>query len=110
MMNDHSSPPSRLFTPILSFIATAIIAFVLLVVALVVWLAEMLHSASIAALIIGGGFLALALIIYLTRARKAIDYLHNRLETVYDVAYAARRGYMATIKVFNSFFSDFFRS
>lgn len=105
-MSNLNPPPRKVFSPIIFFIATLFVAFVLLVVALVVWLAEMLKSASIAALLVGGLFLAVALFIYLITARKSIEYLHNRLETIYDVAYAARRGYRATVKIFSSFFSD----
>lgn len=107
-MNNLNPPPGKVLWPIIFFVSTVLIAFVLLVVALVVWIAEVIESGFLAALIVGGLFLALSLLIYLTTARRAIEYLQNRLETIYDVAYAARRGYRATVKIFNSFFSDFF--
>ena len=106
-MSSLNSSPRKVFTPIILFITTAIIAFVLLVVSLVIWVAEMIKSGSIAALIVGGLFLVISLLIYMTAARKSLDYLRDRLDTIYDVAYAAQRGYRATIRFFSSFFSDF---
>lgn len=106
-MSSLNSSPRKVFTPIILFITTAIIAFVLLVVSLVIWVAEMIKSGSIAALIVGGLFLVVSLLIYMTAARKSMDYLRDRLDTIYDVAYAAQRGYRATIRFFSSFFSDF---
>ncbi len=107
-MSKLNSPPRKAFSSIILFIATLLLAFVLLVVALVVWLSEIVKSASIATLIVGGAFLVVALLIYLIRARHAMEYLHNRFETIYDVAYVARRGYRATIKFASAFFSDLF--
>ncbi len=107
-MSNLTPPPRKVFSPIIFFIAALFIAFVLLVVALVVWIAELVKSASIAALIVGGLFFVISLLIYLIAARKSIEYLHNRLETIYDVAYAARRGYRTAVKIFSSFFSDLF--
>ncbi len=106
-MSSLNSSPRKVFTPIILFITTAIIAFVLLVVSLVIWVAEMIKSGSIAALIVGGLFLVVSLLIYMTAARKSMDYLRDRLDTIYNVAYAAQRGYRATIRFFSSFFSDF---
>ena len=106
-MNDLNSPPRKVLSPIITFIATAIMALILLVVALVIWVADLIDSGAIAALIVGVFFLILSLLIYATTVRKSIEYLHDRLETIYDVAYAARRGYRATVKIFSSLFSDF---
>ena len=106
-MSSLNSSPRKVFTPIILFITTAIIAFVLLVVSLVIWVAEMINSGSIAAIIVGGLFLVVSLLIYMTAARKSMDYLRDRLDTIYNVAYAAQRGYRATIRFFSSFFSDF---
>lgn len=106
-MDNLNPSPRKVFTPIILFITTAIIAFVLLVVALVIWVAEIIKSGSIATLIVGGVFLIVSLMIYLTAARKSMDYLRDQLDTIYDVASVAQRGYRATIKFFSSFFSDF---
>lgn len=106
-MSNLNPSPRKVFTPIILFITTAIIAFVLLVVALVIWIAEIIKSGSIATLMVGGLFLIVALLIYITAARKSMEYLRDRLDTIYDVAHAAQQGYRATVKIFSSFFSDF---
>ena len=74
-MRDVDTSPRKVFTPIILYLTTAIIAFVLMVVALVIWVADMLGSGSYAALAVGAGFLLLAVIIYTVSARKSIDYI-----------------------------------
>jgi ABC-type multidrug transport system fused ATPase/permease subunit len=103
-MDNFNPQPRKVLMPIIWFVTTIVIALILLVVALVVWVAELVHSGSVAALIVGGVFMLISLIIYLITARKSIEYLHNHLETIYDVAYAARRGYRTTIILLKSLF------
>lgn len=107
-MRDINPSPRKVFAPIILYLTTAIIALVLMVVALVIWVAEILGSGSLSALSIGAVFLLLAAIVYFASARKSIEYIRDRLDTIYDVAYAARRGYRATIDILRSFFSNLF--
>lgn len=107
-MKDVNTPPRRVFTPIILYLTTAIIALVLMVVAFVIWIAEVLGSGSYAALAVGAGFLLVAGLIYLFAARRAIEYIRYRLDTIYDVAYALRHGYRATVNMLSSFFGDMF--
>lgn len=103
-MDNFNPQPRKVLMPIVCFVTTIVIALIMLVVALVVWVAELVQSGSIAALIVGGMFMFISLIIYLITARKSIEYLQNRLETIYDVAYAARRGYRTTVMLLKSIF------
>ncbi|MBE6213522.1 MAG: hypothetical protein E7131_02445 [Rikenellaceae bacterium] len=103
-MDNFNPQPRKVLMPIVLFVTTIVIALIMLVVALVVWVAELVQSGSIAALIVGGMFMFFSLIIYLITARKSIEYLQNRLETIYDVAYAARRGYRTTVMLLKSIF------
>ena len=107
-MKDINTSPRKVFVPIILYLTTAIIAFVLMVVAFVIWIAKELGSGSLAVLIVGAVFLVLAAIIYLVSARKSIDYIRDRLDTIYDVAYSLRRGYRATVNILNSFLDDVF--
>lgn len=107
-MRDINPPPRKVFTSIILYLTTAVITFVLMVVALVIWIADLLGSGSYAALVVGSFFLLVAIIIYVAHARKSIEYIRDRLDTIYDVAYAARRGYRMTVNIISSLFSDFF--
>ena len=78
---------------IILYIATIITAIVLFVAALVAWLSEYVESRALAALIVGLLFLLLSRLIYFVSARKAIEDINERLTTISDVAYAARKGY-----------------
>lgn len=87
---------------IILYIATIIAAIVLLVTALVSWLAEFVSSRAFAALIVGVLFLLLSRLIYFLAARRAIEEIKERLTTVSEVAYAARRGYGLVVKFLES--------
>ena len=78
---------------IILYIATIITAIVLFVAALVAWLSEYVESRALAAFIVGLLFLLLSRLIYFLSARRAIEDINERLTTISDVAYAARKGY-----------------
>ena len=107
-MPNLNPPPRRVLTPIMLFATTALVAFVLVVAALVIWLAEIVGSGAIAALMVGGLFLVVSLLIYLISVRRAMEYLHDKVETIYDVAFTARQGYRRIVRIFSSFCGDFF--
>jgi hypothetical protein len=77
---------------IIFYIATIITSVVLFVAALVAWLSEYVESRALAAFIVGLLFLLLSRLIYFLSARKAIEDINERLTTISDVAYAARKG------------------
>lgn len=92
MSNEHRSKPQVLL-PLISFGIILLIAMIVLVATAVIALAEILPHTWLAALIVAGLLFAIAWIIYLTWVKETLDYLDQRLETVYDVASAARDGY-----------------
>lgn len=87
---------------IILYIATIITAIVLFVAAVVAWLSEYVESRALAALIVGLLFLLLSRLIYFLSARKAIEDINERLTTISDVAYAARKGYGIVVRFIES--------
>ena len=87
---------------IVFFITAATAAVVLFVTALVMWLAEMLDSGALAAVIVGAVFALAAWIIYSVSVRQSIRYINDRMETVYEVAYAVRNWYKLVIRFLRS--------
>ena len=87
---------------IILYIATIITAIVLFVAALVAWLSEYVESRALAALIVGLLFLLLSRLIYFLSARRAIEDINERLTTISDVAYAARKGYGVIMRFIES--------
>lgn len=75
------------------FALTALTAIFLLLTALVVWLSEVMGSFVGAALLVGGFFGILATVTYLLSIREAVERIRIQLETVYEVAQAAKAGY-----------------
>ena len=70
------------------FVMTASIAIFLLLTALVEWLSVVTGS-----FILGGFFAVLAAVIYLLAIREGVERIRDQVETVYDVARAAKEGY-----------------
>ena len=79
--------------PLICFGVTLLMAVMMLVAAAVVALTELIGHAWIATLIVAAVLLAVAWLIYLLWVRARIEYIDKRLETIYDVASAARDGY-----------------
>ena len=73
------------------FLVMALSAYVLLVTALVFWLAELLGS--LAAVLLGGFTLLIALLTYQLAVRDAIARLRERWEVVYEVMRTVHDGY-----------------
>jgi len=76
-----------------SFVFLAASAVVLLLGAFVAWLAELLGSCMLAMACVGGALLLSAVVVYFTAVRGAMNYLRDRMETVYDVARLTREAY-----------------
>ena len=94
---------------IILYIATIITAIVLFVAAVVAWLSEYVESRALAALIVGLLFLLLSRLIYFLSARKAIEDINERLTTISDVAYAARKGYGIVVRFIESAIDQWFK-
>ena len=71
------------------FLVMALSAYVLLVTALVFWLAELLGSLPLAAVLLGG----FTLLTYQLAVRDAIARLRERWEVVYEVMRTVHDGY-----------------
>lgn len=69
------------------------ITILMLLTALVVWLAEVTGSLIAAALILSALFALASAAIYVLSIREAVERIRTRAETVYEVARAARSGY-----------------
>mgnify|MGYP001126967376 CR=1 FL=1 len=75
----------RFLVALLAFALTAATGIVLLLTTLVVWLSALTGSLVTATLIVSGLCFLLA--------RAPIDRIQDQVETVYDVAHAAKTGY-----------------
>jgi hypothetical protein len=84
-------------------------AIILLVAALIMWLSELIGSATFSTLIVGGLFTFVAWLIYVLSIKRCIDYIRDRLDTIYDVAFAVRNGYNVALRFFNSFLGEILR-
>lgn len=91
-MNDNQ-PRRHLVTPIVVFGITAMIAVVMLLWALVIWLAQLTGSMIWATLILGGFFALVSLIIYLASVRPAVQYISDQLDNIAEMAKIVRSGY-----------------
>ena len=94
---------------IIVYIAAIITSIVLFVAALVAWLSEYVESRALAAFIVGLLFLLLSRLVYILSARRAIEDINERLTTISDVAYAARKGYGVIIRFCESFLDQWLK-
>ena len=89
-MKERASSGGRFVVAFLLFGTTVAITILLLLAALVVWLSQLTGSFIVAALILGGLFAVVAMLIYLLVIREAVECIRLRAETVYEVARIAR--------------------
>lgn len=68
------------------FGVSSAIAVVMLLVALVVWLARVLGAAELALIAVGVFFGLLALTLYLSVMRSVVAQVRDRIDTIYDVS------------------------
>ncbi len=67
-------------------------AALLFVVALVVWLAELMGSLIFPCLLVGLFFALLAMVVYKVSLRDTMQELHERIGVIYDVTKVIREG------------------
>ena len=67
-------------------------AALLFVVALVVWLAELMGSLIFPCLLVGLFFALLAMVVYKVSLRDTMQELHERIGVIYDVTKVLREG------------------
>ena len=89
----ENKPSGGRFIAALLFFATTAGIAILLLTALVIWLSSVTGSFIASALIAGGFFAVLALLVYLFAIRDAVEQIRRQAETVYEVARAAQTGY-----------------
>ena len=87
-MKDSPSPTGNIVTSLIFFGVTAAIAIILFIDAFVMWLASLTGSVAVAALIT-----VIAAVVYLLAVRSALNYIRDRIETVYEVASRIKEGY-----------------
>ena len=90
-MDNRKTSGGSFVAALVFFVMTASIAIFLLLTALVVWLSEVTRSFILSSLIVGGFFAVLAAVIY--AIREGVERIRDQVETVYDVARAAKEGY-----------------
>lgn len=92
-MSEKPKRGKRVLAPLVCFGMTSLIAIALFLFAFVMWLAMLVNSIAVAALITGGFFAILALVIYLLAVHAALADIRERMDTVYEVAARARDFY-----------------
>lgn len=75
------------------FLLAAMAAACMLLTALLVWFSEVMGSLALAALIIGGAFVIIAVLLYYCTLHRALARIRSQLDTVYYVARLAKNGY-----------------
>ena len=108
-MDDNKPTPGPVLAPIIFFVLTSIMAIILLVAALIMWFSELIGSVTYSTLIIGGLFTFVAWLIYVLSIKRCIDYIRDRLDTIYDVALSIRNGYNVALRFFSSFLGEILR-
>ena len=89
----YSDSTERSFAGALVFFLVMALSAYVLLVTLVFWLAELLGSLPLAAVLLGGFTLLIALLTYQLAVRDAIARLRERWEVVYEVMRTVHDGY-----------------
>lgn len=92
-MKEVRKPGGNLIAPLIFFALTAAVAIFLFIGAFVMWLASLTGSVAVAALITGGFFTLLSIVIYMLSVHTTVAYVRDRLETIYEVASRINDGY-----------------
>lgn len=92
-MDCENKPHGHFAIALIAFILIAATCVVLLITTLVVWLSALTGSIIWATLIVSGLCLLIAAAIYLFALRATLNRIHDQIETIYEVAHAARRSY-----------------
>lgn len=92
-MSERNSPYGHFGSGLILFALTTVMSILLLTTAAVVWLSELLGSLELAALLVAGVLGLISGILYYFSLREGFRQIGDRLETVYEVARAAREAY-----------------
>lgn len=85
------------------FMCAIIVGVFALTMALALWLGELICSATLAWVIVGAIFVAVAVIIYFVSLHKTIRRINRRLDTVYEVSATVEMLYRQVIMVIRRF-------
>lgn len=103
MTRPSSENPVKVVIPLVLFVLMMMPAIGLLIAALTMWLAQLLGSAIGACMVAGGGFLLVAMVIYLVWLRGAVRRMQERLETIYETSRVLKSGFDWIGGLFNKF-------
>ena len=92
LMNDRS-PSGGFVAVLLLFGVSILVSMLMALTALLVWLSSLIGSFPLSAAILGVLFALVAWAIYRFSIREELRALQARIETIYEVAHAARSGY-----------------
>ncbi len=95
---NHNNSNDHLLGSFTIFVIFALLASTTLLAAGVLWLSELLGSTLYALTIVGLFAALIALFTYFATLRRAMQELRERVETLYEVANLAHRGYHWIIK------------
>ncbi len=79
--------------PLVLFVLALLPAIGLLIAAIAIWFSDVLGSAILSCLVVGGFFLLTAVILYLVSLRGAVKRMQERLETIYETSRVIRSGF-----------------
>lgn len=86
------------FVPLVVMAATAIIATILVVTALVIWLSGILGSMICTCLIVGVVLALLAALIYFVWIREPLRHFQDKISAIYEMSQYAKLGYEWAVK------------
>ena len=98
-MDDNKLQSRSVLAPLVFFAVATAMALIMMIATLVMWLTELIGSATWATLIVGGFFSFVAWLLY----------VKDRLDTIYDVAFAVRNGYKVALRYLGSFVDEILR-
>lgn len=108
-MDDNKLQSRSVLAPLVFFAVATAMALIMMIATLVMWLTELIGSATWATLIVGGFFTFVAWLIYVLSVKQSILYVKDRLDTIYDVAFAVRNGYKVALRYLGSFVDEILR-
>lgn len=98
----ENQPRKSIVAPILIFGICLLIAVIMLLVAVTTWVSELTGSTVYGAVIVGGFFAIVALVLYFAAVRDAVRSIQEKIDSVMHVVEIVRGGYqMITTKVNN---------
>ncbi len=102
---NHNNSNDHLLGSITIFLIFALIASTTLLIAISLWLAELMDSLIGAMVVIGFVSTLTAVIVYFTTLRPAVSRLRDKVAMIYEVTSVIHTVYQWVAKVVGSFFA-----